>query len=148
MENPSGIFFFSAQQPTISSMDMESGKDGEINSTSKQARAEHDVLGRNDVGVANGMGSFKSKLMSMSPPKHWQLTDPGDGYFVARFQMKEDLDYVLTSGPWVIAKKYLVVQRWKPNFMPGEESIQSMLIWVRLSELPVEWIDLDLLWNI
>ena len=29
----------------------------------------------------------------------WQLTDLGDGYFVARFQMKEDLDHVLTGGP-------------------------------------------------
>ncbi|KAK3222200.1 hypothetical protein Dsin_009225 [Dipteronia sinensis] len=29
----------------------------------------------------------------------WQLTDLGEGYFVARFQIKEDLDYVLTGGP-------------------------------------------------
>ncbi|KAK2664916.1 hypothetical protein Ddye_003490 [Dipteronia dyeriana] len=173
-------------------MDMESGKGGEINSTAKRARAEHDMLGRNDIGVANGLGSFKSKLMCMSTPSswsglgtskeklkidpdgisisegpngpmmklspklkeqlhkpwvnalilknmgrshtlnfmlskltqkwsligHWQLTHLGDGYFVARFQMKEDLDYVLTSGPWVIANQYLVVQRWNPNFVP------------------------------
>ncbi|KAK3230978.1 hypothetical protein Dsin_002859 [Dipteronia sinensis] len=62
--------------------------------------------------------------------------------------MKEDLDYVLTGGPWVIANQYLVVQRWKPNFVSGEESIQSMPIWVRLSKLPMEWMDSDLLWNI
>ncbi|KAK2647581.1 hypothetical protein Ddye_015070 [Dipteronia dyeriana] len=39
----------------------------------------------------------------------WQLTDHGEGYFVARFQMKDDLDHVLTNGPWVIANCYLVV---------------------------------------
>ncbi|KAK3205963.1 hypothetical protein Dsin_020009 [Dipteronia sinensis] len=58
----------------------------------------------------------------------WQLIDLGEGYFVARFQMKEDLDYVLTRGPWVISNQYLVVQRWKPNFVPGDDSIQSMPI--------------------
>ncbi|KAK3222484.1 hypothetical protein Dsin_009509 [Dipteronia sinensis] len=55
---------------------------------------------------------------------------------------------MLTSGPWVIANQYLVVQRWKPNFVPGEDSIQSMPIWVRLSKLPMEWMDSNLLWNI
>ncbi|KAK3185201.1 hypothetical protein Dsin_032487 [Dipteronia sinensis] len=78
----------------------------------------------------------------------WQLTDLGEGYFVARFQMKDDLEHVLTSGPWVIANQYLAVQRWQPNFVPGEDLVQSMPIWVRLSKLPLEWLDSELLWNI
>ncbi|KAK3184851.1 hypothetical protein Dsin_032137 [Dipteronia sinensis] len=78
----------------------------------------------------------------------WQLTDLGEGYFVARFQMKEDLDYVLIGGPWVITNQYLAVQRWKPNFIPGEDFIQSMPVWVRLTKLPMEWMDSNLLWNI
>ncbi|KAI9198266.1 hypothetical protein LWI28_012767 [Acer negundo] len=41
----------------------------------------------------------------------WQLTDLVDGYFVARFQMKDHLYYVLTNGPWVITNQYLAVQR-------------------------------------
>ncbi|KAK0591926.1 hypothetical protein LWI29_010382 [Acer saccharum] len=78
----------------------------------------------------------------------WQLTDLEDGYFVARFQMHEDLEFVLTGGPWVIANQYLVVQKWRPNFVPGEDEIRHMPVWVRLSRLPMEWIDVDLLWNI
>ena len=39
----------------------------------------------------------------------WQLTDLDDGYFVIRFQNVEDLEFVLTGGPWVIANQYLVV---------------------------------------
>ncbi|KAK2653124.1 hypothetical protein Ddye_012980 [Dipteronia dyeriana] len=50
--------------------------------------------------------------------------------------------------PWVIANQYLVVQKWKPNFVPGYENIQCMPIWVRLSKLPMKWIDSELLWNI
>ena len=62
--------------------------------------------------------------------------------------MKDDLEYVLTGGPWVIANHYLVTQRWRPNFVPGEDTIQSMPIWVRLLKLPMEWMDTDLLWSI
>ncbi|KAK3204901.1 hypothetical protein Dsin_018947 [Dipteronia sinensis] len=75
----------------------------------------------------------------------WQLTDLEDGYFVARFQMREDLEYVLKDGPWVIANQYMVVQKWRTNFVPGEEEIKHMLVWVRLSKLPMEWIDVELL---
>ena len=78
----------------------------------------------------------------------WQLTDLEDGYFVARFQMVDDMEFVLTGGPWTITNQYLVVQKWRPNFVPGEEEIQRMPVWVRLSKLPMEWIDVDLLRNI
>ncbi|KAK3221839.1 hypothetical protein Dsin_008864 [Dipteronia sinensis] len=65
----------------------------------------------------------------------------------AHFQMNEDLDYVLTRGPWVIAIQHLVAQKWKPNFVPGEDSIQFILIGVKITKLLMEWIDLDLFWN-
>ncbi|KAK3204391.1 hypothetical protein Dsin_018437 [Dipteronia sinensis] len=207
-------------------MNVDSSKGIEACSSAKRARADHDILGRNDIEAnqvrKKAMGSFKSKLMSMSTPSfwygfgttkeklkidpgeilisegpngptmklslklkeqlnkpwenalilknigrphmlnfminkltqkwsllgHWQLIDLGEGYFVARFQMKDDLDYVLTSGPWVIANQYLVTQRWRPNFVPGEDTIHSMPIWVPLSKLPMEWMDSDLLWSI
>ncbi|KAL5827202.1 hypothetical protein ACOSQ3_019035 [Xanthoceras sorbifolium] len=37
-----------------------------------------------------------------------------------------DLEYVLTEGPWMVTNQYLVVQRWRPNFVPGEEPIRVM----------------------
>ncbi|KAK3220958.1 hypothetical protein Dsin_014928 [Dipteronia sinensis] len=76
---------------------------------------------------------------------HWQLTDLDHGYFVARFQMLEDLETVLTGRPWVIANQYLIVKKFKPNFVPGEDEIRRMLVWVRLSKLPMEWIGVNLL---
>ncbi|KAK2638501.1 hypothetical protein Ddye_026296 [Dipteronia dyeriana] len=62
--------------------------------------------------------------------------------------MLEDLEYVLTRGPWVISNQYLVVQKWRPNFMSGEDEIQKISVWVGLSKLPMEWIDVDLLRSI
>ncbi|KAL5834734.1 hypothetical protein ACOSQ4_014231 [Xanthoceras sorbifolium] len=78
----------------------------------------------------------------------WQLTDLEGGFFVARLQMHADVDYVLTGGPWIIGSQYLVVQKWRPNFVPGEEPIRKMMVWVRISKLPIKWIDGELLWNI
>ncbi|KAL5801419.1 hypothetical protein ACOSQ3_033051 [Xanthoceras sorbifolium] len=62
--------------------------------------------------------------------------------------MQTDLDFVLTGGLWVIVNQYLVVQKWRPNFVPEKEPIKRMSISVRLSKLPMEWIDMDLLRNI
>ncbi|KAL5801506.1 hypothetical protein ACOSQ3_033138 [Xanthoceras sorbifolium] len=78
----------------------------------------------------------------------WQLTDQEDGYFVARFEMKEDLEMALIGGPWVIANQYQVVQHWRLNFVPREEQIRNIAIWVRLMGLPIECMDLELLWRI
>ncbi|KAL5753236.1 hypothetical protein ACOSQ2_023743 [Xanthoceras sorbifolium] len=79
---------------------------------------------------------------------HWQLTDLEDGYFVARFQFYADLVYVLTGGPCVIVNQYLVVQKWRPNFVPGDEPIRKMPIWLRISKLPLDWVEVNLLWKI
>ncbi|KAK2653364.1 hypothetical protein Ddye_013220 [Dipteronia dyeriana] len=38
-----------------------------------------------------------------------------------------------------------MVQKWRPKFVPGEDDIQKMQVWVRLSKLPMEWIDVDML---
>ena len=62
--------------------------------------------------------------------------------------MLDDMVYVLTGGPWVIMNQYLVVQKWRPNFVPGEDEIQKMPVWVSLSKLPMEWVDVDLLRSI
>ncbi|KAK2661997.1 hypothetical protein Ddye_000571 [Dipteronia dyeriana] len=82
-------------------------------------------------------------------------------YSAKRTRVQEDLDDTPLRKPcevsnqycWVqlflvIAIQYLVVQKCRPNFMPGKEEICRMAIWVRLSELPIDGIDVDLLWNI
>ncbi|KAL5768183.1 hypothetical protein ACOSQ2_014966 [Xanthoceras sorbifolium] len=99
------------------------------------------------IGRAHTLNFMRAKLkMKWNLIDQWQLTN--DGFFIVRFQFKDDLEYVLTGGPWFIMNQYLVVQRGKPDFVPGEEAINFMAIWVRLSRLPIEWIDFDLLWRI
>ncbi|KAL5765674.1 hypothetical protein ACOSP7_016291 [Xanthoceras sorbifolium] len=102
-----------------------------------------------NMGRSHTLKFMQAKLTQKWPlVGQWQLTDMEDGFFVARFQLKTDLDMVLTGGPWVINNQYLVVQRWRPNFVPGEEPIKHMAIWLRISRLPMEWLNTYLLWRI
>ncbi|KAL5800987.1 hypothetical protein ACOSQ3_032619 [Xanthoceras sorbifolium] len=101
------------------------------------------------IGRPHSLNFMLQKLrQKWSLVGHWQLTNLEDGYFVARFQFYTDLVYVLTGGPWVIFNQYLVVQKWRPNFVPGDEPIREMPIWLRISKLPLDWIDVNLLWKI
>lgn len=68
-----------------------------------------------------------------------QLIDLSNDFFIVRFLLEEDLNYVLTGGPWVIAGQYLTMQKWRPNFDPDLEQISRLTIWARLSGLYVEY---------
>ncbi|KAK5773018.1 hypothetical protein PVK06_049321 [Gossypium arboreum] len=43
------------------------------------------------------------------PIQPFQLMDIENGYFLAKFQNREDYDKVLTQGPWIIFGQYLIV---------------------------------------
>ncbi|KAI5310973.1 hypothetical protein L3X38_030077 [Prunus dulcis] len=40
-----------------------------------------------------------------------QLIDLANDFFIVRFLLEEDLNHVLTGGPWVIAGQYLTTQK-------------------------------------
>ncbi|CAL8176624.1 unnamed protein product [Prunus armeniaca] len=68
-----------------------------------------------------------------------QLIDLANDFFIVRFLLEEDLNYVLTGGPWVIARQYLMMQKWRPHFDPELEQLSRLTIWARLSRLYVEY---------
>ncbi|BFG35191.1 hypothetical protein CerSpe_214650 [Prunus speciosa] len=41
----------------------------------------------------------------------WKLVDLVNDYFVVKFELAEDLNFVLTGGPWIIPGQYLVMQK-------------------------------------
>ncbi|KAL5770133.1 hypothetical protein ACOSP7_014287 [Xanthoceras sorbifolium] len=102
-----------------------------------------------NMGRSNTLNFMLLKLkQKWSLIGQWQLTDLEECYFIARFQFRADIETVLTEGPWVISNQYLAVQRWKPNFVPREDSIKKLPVWVRISRLPMEWMEVELLWSI
>ncbi|XP_074301678.1 uncharacterized protein LOC141633088 [Silene latifolia] len=67
------------------------------------------------------------------------LTDLTNNYYVARFSTKQDYDFVMTQGPWMIDDHYLTIRKWVPNFIPSEDNIRYLTAWVRIPNLPVEY---------
>lgn len=76
----------------------------------------------------------------MWKPQHdFALIDLCNDFFIARFSNKQDYEFALLNGPWVISVHYLHVRRWVPNFMPRTAKIESLLVWIRFPVLPVEY---------
>lgn len=70
------------------------------------------------------------------------------GFFLIRFSLKEDYERVLKDGPWFVGGHYLSIRNWEPNFKPSMASITSIVVWIRLSELPIEYYKPLVLWEL
>ncbi|XP_074265329.1 uncharacterized protein LOC141587760 [Silene latifolia] len=67
------------------------------------------------------------------------LTDLTGSYYVARFSSRQDYEFVVTQGSWMIDDHYLTIRRWVPNFVPADDCIKKLTAWVRIPNLPVEY---------
>jgi len=47
----------------------------------------------------------------------------------------------LSNGPWFFNGYHLLVQKWEPQFVAGEEKQLKSAVWVRLNQLPTEFYD-------
>lgn len=64
------------------------------------------------------------------------LTDLGNEFFLVKFE-SEDYGHVLFDGPWMVADQYITVRQWQPNFDPEEASIETVVVGVRLTSIPI-----------
>lgn len=60
------------------------------------------------------------------------IVDLVNNFFIVTFDLKEDRDFVLTGGPWIITGQYLVMQEWKPSFNAATAQITRMAVWIRV----------------
>ena len=61
--------------------------------------------------------------------------------FLAKFTSIDDYGYTMLGGPWMIFNHYLTMRQWHHNFDPTQSSLQSLLVWVRIPCLPIEYFD-------
>ena len=59
--------------------------------------------------------------------------------------LKEDLNAVLEKGPWFIGGHFLSIRPCEPLFKPVTANVNSIAVWVRLHELPMELYEIELL---
>nr|POF16064.1 hypothetical protein CFP56_45051 [Quercus suber] len=62
-------------------------------------------------------------------------------FFLFKFEAKEDMDRVLSGGPWFIRGHFVAIRLWEPNFKASMVEVNTVVVWVRLNELPVEYYD-------
>lgn len=80
-------------------------------------------------------------MAEMGLKGRWKLVDLVNDYYVVKFELEEDLNFVLTRGPWIITGQYLVMQKWRPGFCPVTAQITRMVAWIRVSALQLECFD-------
>lgn len=92
------------------------------------------VLGKN----------FSLKIIAPRIKQAWQLQedceliDLDKGFFVARFFSRADYLKALEGGPWLVLGHYLMVSKWRPNFVPSDAGVATTRVWIRLTRVPIE----------
>lgn len=76
-------------------------------------------------------------------PTAWRVYGRVRGIALSRdrfqfvFQREEDLQTVLKDRPWSYNHWAMVLERWTAN--PPEDFLQSMMIWIRIRHIPVNF---------
>lgn len=67
-----------------------------------------------------------------------KVIDMPRGFFAVQFENEADYKHALFEGPWMLADHYLLMQRWRPNFLNSAKKESKVAVWVRIPELPLE----------
>lgn len=98
--------------------------------------------------------SVKPNLMESRVRAMWRIKgsleviDVGHDVYLFKFTQTDDYDKALFGGPWFILDHYLMISTWRPNFRPSKNGFDSMSVWIRIDELPIEYYDKEALFTI
>ena len=99
------------------------------------------VYGRNVV-----FHFLKAKLFSLwKPAGKLDIIDLGKDFFLVRSGTRSDYAAVLENGHWFIGDHFLSIRPWEPNFRPSTVNVASIAVWIRLSKLPIEYYEMEVL---
>lgn len=83
------------------------------------------------VGITKGIPDIQKHLKGL-----WRLQNPIDvldltkGVYVLRMVSHDDFLLLLAGGPRFLFDHYLAIQQWRPKFLPNQNIVASMAIWV------------------
>nr|POF11393.1 uncharacterized protein CFP56_55877 [Quercus suber] len=100
-------------------------------------------------GRAAGFSFLQSKLLSLwKPAGRLDCVDLGHGFFLMRLSLKEDFEIFLRKEPWFFGDHFLALRPWELNFKPALANVSSIVVWIRLNELPIKYYNVDALQHI
>ena len=79
------------------------------------------------------------------PSAKMDFVDLGRGFSLIKLSNDDDYDKVLKGGPWFVGEHFLAIKPWEPYFKASEATLSSVVVWVRLPELSIEFYDLTIL---
>lgn len=59
------------------------------------------------------------------------------GYFIVKFQSKEDIQEKMLADPYSINYRPLILKQWSPEFDFSKEFPTDIPLWVKLPHLPL-----------
>ncbi|KAG2307473.1 hypothetical protein Bca52824_027221 [Brassica carinata] len=93
------------------------------------------VLGRN-VPIS----ALSRKLRELWNPKGLMyVMDLLRQFFMVRFEKEAEYLEALTGGPWRAFGSYLMVRAWSPKFDPLRDNIVTTPVWIRLTNIPMNF---------
>ncbi|XP_020704138.1 rho GTPase-activating protein gacJ-like [Dendrobium catenatum] len=66
-----------------------------------------------------------------------KLLSLADGFFLLKFSTEEDLESVLSGGPWFLLGKPFILQRWSPKFKPKCDEDAPIPVWIKIVDFPL-----------
>nr|POE62200.1 uncharacterized protein CFP56_39528 [Quercus suber] len=100
-------------------------------------------------GRSVGLNFLHNRLLSLwKPAGRLDCVDLEHGFYLTHFSLKDDYKAILKKGPWFIGESFLSIRPWEPNFRPVLANVTSIVVWIRLKELPIEYYNLEALIHI
>ncbi|PKU78977.1 RNA exonuclease 1 [Dendrobium catenatum] len=94
------------------------------------------------IGYSLGPRPYYERLLK-AMQKLWPLKGSmsllslADGFFLLKFTSSEDLESVLSGGPWFLLGKPFILQRWSPKFKPKRDEASPIPIWIKIVDFPL-----------
>ncbi|KAK1327168.1 40S ribosomal protein S29 [Acorus calamus] len=73
------------------------------------------------------------------PKGDFKLLLKGNGFFLVKFFLKEDMQSVLEGGPWTMNNRPFILRQWSPEVKMEQPRLTSIPVWVRLPTLPLHF---------
>ncbi|KAG2275645.1 hypothetical protein Bca52824_058200 [Brassica carinata] len=126
-------------------MPFPNGEDGEPSIT-----IETEVLeAMNGMWKYVAISALSRKLRELWNPKGaMYVMDLPRQFFMVRFEKEDEYMVALTGGPWRVFSSYLMVRAWSPEFDPLRDDIATTPVWVRLTNIPVNFYHRSILMGI
>lgn len=92
------------------------------------------------IDRAIGYNALYTRLLNLWQPRgDLHIIGLNNKFYMVKLDCEQDYMHALVEGPWSILGSYLYVQPWSPSFDADEDTIRSVMAWIRFPGLPIHY---------